>query len=320
MKECGVILKDGKPTTLVDLGCGEGHTAYEMIEAINRVHPQGHGVNYYSLDADDRFVRSTKRLLLMVKGFQRLKVINVQCANVLGTEPLPFASTDDVLVSMGHVLYYAYSPKGAGETRKCISSLLDRVICLQGRDGICLLVHNAEHCPLATLRASVADCVEAKPARIVTDIADEKQLAVMSLIAPFQLCFPRLSPKQWDQIKQPACYREASSNDPQFIPTLELLTFVAQRSLKSLAQEQKLECFIDDVKSQLDDNAVLHGLSDYQLLLSKHQSAGFKERVEAALQQSEYSLERIVQKARHAFTLTTKKTAVDIEGEFSEPF
>jgi hypothetical protein len=64
LKERGVVLKNGEPSTLVDLGCGEGHTAYEMIEAINRVHPQGDGINYYGLDADERFVRSTERLLL----------------------------------------------------------------------------------------------------------------------------------------------------------------------------------------------------------------------------------------------------------------
>jgi hypothetical protein len=40
LKARGVVLKDGEPSTLVDLGCGEGHTAYEMIEAINRVHRQ----------------------------------------------------------------------------------------------------------------------------------------------------------------------------------------------------------------------------------------------------------------------------------------
>src|SRR5262245_41288892 len=44
LKERGVVLKDGEPSNLVDLGCGEGHTAYEMIEAINRVHPQGGGM------------------------------------------------------------------------------------------------------------------------------------------------------------------------------------------------------------------------------------------------------------------------------------
>jgi hypothetical protein len=47
LKEHRVVLQDGKPTTLLDLGCGEGHTAYEMIDAINRVHPQGDGINYY---------------------------------------------------------------------------------------------------------------------------------------------------------------------------------------------------------------------------------------------------------------------------------
>jgi SAM-dependent methyltransferase len=308
LKERGVVLKDGEPSTLVDLGCGEGHTAYEMIEAINRVHPQGDGINYYGLDVDERFVRSTERLLLEVKGPQRLRMINVRRANVLGGEPFPIASIDDVLATMGHVLYYAYSPKGQDETRKNIACIIDCIVGLLGRDGICLLVHSAQNCPLATLRASVADSVEAKPPGIVAGVADEKRLVVMSLIAPFQLCFPRLTPAQWDKTKEPACYRVESSNDPQFTATLELLMFVAQRSLKSLAQEGKLERFVDELKSQLDGDAILHGLSDYQLLLSQRQSSELKGCVEAALQQTAQSLDRIVREARRAFTLQTKDT------------
>jgi SAM-dependent methyltransferase len=320
LKDREVVLKDGKHTTLVDLGCGEGHTAYEMIDAINRAHPQGDGVNYYGLDADERFVRSTKRLLLEVKGSQRLRVIDVRLANVLGGEPLPIAPIDDVLATMGHVLYYAYGPKGSDETRTNIARIIDSIVGLLGRDGVCLLVHSAQNCPLATLRASVANSVVAKPTRIVADVADEKRLVVMSLIAPYQLCFPHLTPSQWDKTNEPACYRAESKNDPQFMITLELLTFIAQRGLKGLAQEGKLERFVNELRSQLDGNAVLHALSDYQLLLSQRKSPELKECVEAALQQVEQSLDRIIRKARRAFTLRARKTAVAAEGERSDPF
>ena len=150
--------------------------------------------------------------------------------------------------------------------------------------------------------------MEAKPPGIVAGVADEKRLVVMSLIAPFQLCFPRLTPAQWNKTKEPACYRVESSDDPQFMATLELLMFVAQRSLKSLAQEGKLERFVDELKSQLDGDAILHGLSDYQLLLSQRQSSELKGCVETALQQTAQSLDRIVREARRAFALQTKDT------------
>jgi len=309
LKERGVVLKDGKPTTLVDLGCGEGHTASEMIEAINRVHPQGDGVNYYGLDEDEGFVRCTERLLLELKGPQRLRMVDVRRADVLRGEPLPIPQIDDVLATMGHVLYYAHSSKGPDETRKNIAGIIDCIVGLLGRDGICILVHNAQNCPLATLRASVADSVEAKPARIVADITNEKRLVVMSLIAPFQLWFPRLTPRQWDKTKEPTSYRVESSNNPQFVATLELLTFVAQRSLKSLAQEGQLERFVDALRSQLDGNAILHGLSDYQILLSQRQSSELKACVEAALQHTAQSLDRIVGEARRAFALQAKDLA-----------
>jgi SAM-dependent methyltransferase len=298
LKERGVVLKDGKPTTLVDLGCGEGDTASRMIEAINRVHPQGDGVNYYGLDEDDGFVRCTERLLLKLKGPQRLRMVDVRRADVLRGEPLPIPQIDDVLATMGHVLYYAHSSKSPEETRKNIARIIDCIVVLLGQDGICILVHNAQNCPLATLRASVADSVEAKPARIVANVADKKRLVVMSLIAPFQLWFPRLTPGQWDKTKDPTSYRVESSNDPQFVATLELLTFVAQRSLKSLAQERQLERFVDALRLQLDGDAILHGLSDYQVLLSQLQSPELKACVEAALQQTAQSLARIIGEAR----------------------
>ena len=94
LKQRGVLLRDGKPTVLVDLGCGEGHTACEMIDAINRVHPRGDGVNYYGLDADQRFVVGTGRLLNEVKNSKQLRVIDVRQADVLDGQPLPVASMD----------------------------------------------------------------------------------------------------------------------------------------------------------------------------------------------------------------------------------
>jgi SAM-dependent methyltransferase len=121
----GVLLRDGRPTALVDLGCGEGHTACEMIDAINRVHPRGDGVNYYGLDADQRFVLATDRLLNAVKDSKQLRVIDVRQADVLDGKPLPIVSMDHVLATLGHVLYYAHSREGRDQTRKNIAAIVD---------------------------------------------------------------------------------------------------------------------------------------------------------------------------------------------------
>lgn len=300
LKDRGVVLKDGQPTTLVDLGCGEGHSARQMIDAISRVHPQGDGVNYYGLDADDRFVRNTERLLLEVKTSQRLGIVKIQSWNLFADQSLPIATMDDVLVNMAHLLYYAHDTREE-QTRERIAGTIDRVVALLGRDGLCLLAHSATDCPLATLRATVADCVEAKPPRLVSDIADDNRIVLVSMVAPYRVCFPHLTQKQWDQIKEPASYLEESRLDPRFVTTLELLTFVAQRGLKGLAQEKKLEPFIDGVRDQLDADGNLHALSDYQILLSEHRSLKFRESVEAAVRQCQSSLDEIVQKALRVF-------------------
>jgi len=297
----GVLLRDGRPTALVDLGCGEGHTACEMIDAINRVHPRGDGVNYYGLDADQRFVLATDRLL-NVKNSKQLRVIDVRQADVLDGKPLPIVSMDHVLATLGHVLYYAHSREGRDQTRKNIAAIVDSVMELLGQDSLCLFVHSADNCSLATLRASVTTSVEARPAGLVADVARSKRLVVASFSVPFSIHFPRLTSEQWDDIREPPSYRAARNcDDPRFVATLELLTFIAQRDVRSLMGQGALGTFVDAVRAQIDSAGTFTGVSDYQLMLSRKQSPELKEHVELAVLQVEQSLDRIRREAEDAF-------------------
>ena len=309
LKERGVLLRDGQRTVLVDLGCGEGHTALEMIDAINRIHPRGDGVNYYGLDADERFVQGTERLLNEVRRSKQLRVINVRQADVLDGKPLPIASMDHILATMGHVLYYAHSREGKNQTRRNIAAIVDRVTGLLGQDSLCLFVHSADDCSLATLRASVTISVEAKPAGIVADIAKAKQLEMASFTAPFKVHFPRLASEQWEDTKRPSSYSAVRNiHDPRFIATLELLTFIAQRDLSSLAAQGALGAFVDDLRTQIDSAGAFAGVSDYQLMLSRKQSPGLKENVELAVRQVEQSLDRIGRESEEAFDHRAQET------------
>jgi hypothetical protein len=310
LKERGILLRDGQRTVLVDLGCGEGHTACEMIDAINRIHPRGDGVNYYGLDADERFVLGTERLPNEVRRSKRLWVINVRQGDVLDGTPLPIASMDHILATMGHVLYYAHSREGKDQTRKNIAGIVDSVTGLLGQDSLCLFVHSADTCSLATLRASVTTSVEAKPAGILADIAKAKQLVVASFTAPFTLHFPRLASEQWEDTKEPSSYSVVrNSHDPRFVATLELLSFIAQQDLRGLAAQGALGAFVDDLRAQIDPAGAFHGVSTYQLMLSRKQSPGLKEHVEAAVRQVEQSLDRIARESEEAFHQRAQKTA-----------
>ena len=310
LKERGVLLRDGRRTVLVDLGCGEGQTACEMIDAVNRIHPRGDGVDYYGLDADERFVLGTERLLNEVGRSKQLRVINVRQADVLDGKPLPIAPMDHILATMGHVLYYAHSREGKDQTRKNFAAIVDSVTGLLDQDSLCLFVHNADDCSLATLRASVTTSVEAKPAGIVADIAKAKQLVVASFTAPFKLHFPRLASEQWEDTKEPSSYSAVrNSRDPRFVATLELLGFIAQRDLGGLAAQGVLGAFVDDLRAQIDPAGAFDGVSNYQLMLSRKQSPGLKENVEVAVRQVEHSLDRIRRESEEAFKQRAQKTA-----------
>src|SRR5262244_2646454 len=100
-------------------------------------------------------------------------------------------------------------------------------------------------------------------------------------------------------------------NKDRFVHNLRLDFHMTQRTLAPVRFSDGLtglERFVDELKSQLDGDAILHGLSDYQLLLAQRQSSELKGCVEAAVQQTAQSLDRIVREARRAFALQTKDT------------
>lgn len=221
---------------------------------------------------------------------------------MLTLKGLPFAPMHRVLATLGHVLYYAYSPKGPAQTRTNIAGVVESVVGVLGQNGLCIFVHSAQSCPLATLRAAVADAVEAKPTRLVADIAREKQLHVVSFTAPYKIYFPPLRPDQWAEAKVPARYRAVRNRtDPRFVVTLELLTFIAQRDLKGMARAGQLGRFVDEVRAQIDADGTFEGLSDHQLMLSRHHAPDLKSRVEAAVQHVEQALDRITREAENTF-------------------
>ena len=170
---------------------------------------------------------------------------------------------DHVLATLGHVLYYARSREGQDQTRKNIAAIVDSVTELLGRDSLCLFVHGADNCSLATLRASVTTSVEARLAGLVADVARSKRLVVASFSVPFTEHFPRLSSAQWDDIREPTSDRTArNGHDPRFVATLELLTFIAQRDLRSLTAQGALGTFVDALRAHIDSAGTFTGLSN----------------------------------------------------------
>ena len=123
-----------------------------------------------------------------------------------------------------------------------------------------------------------------------------------SFSVPFTVHFPRLTSDQWDDIREPLSDRAARNrHDPRFIATLELLTFIAQRDLRSLTAHGALGAFVDALRAQIDSVGAFTGVSIYPLMLSRKQSPGLKEHVELAVLQVEQSLDRIRREAEDAF-------------------
>jgi hypothetical protein len=200
--------------------------------------------------------------------------------------------------------------KDGTRTRENIAAIVESVVRLLGQDSLCLFVHSADNCALASLRASVTTSVEAKPAGIVGDVARAKQLVVTSFAAPFEVHVPRLSPEQWEDTKEPSRYGAVrNSHDPRFVAALELLTFIAQRDLGGLAAQGVLAPFVDEVRAQIDGAGAFAGVSNYQLMLSRAQSPGLKGHVEDAVRQVERSLERIRIESEEVFSRRAQKTA-----------
>jgi hypothetical protein len=87
-----------------------------------------------------------------------------------------------------------------------------------------------------------------------------------------------------------------------------LLTFIAQRDLSGLAAQGALGAFVDGLRAQIDSAGAFAGVSNYQLMLSRKQSPGLKEHLEAAVRQVEQSLDRIGRESEEAFNHRAQET------------
>ena len=121
----------------------------------------------------------------------------------------------------------------------------------------------------AHTHAVAQDAVVARPSIYIAENAKKRHWELISIVVPYWIQFPYVTYKQWEDCKDPRCYNlPNNTNDSDFIILLELLIFIAQRSLLDLAKEGVLETFVDTVRGHLDDDNRFVGLTDYQFLLS----------------------------------------------------
>ena len=268
--------------SLVDLGCGDGTAAREMVAAFAKIisgknMESGYEtkLNYYGLDAEESFVESTRRSLidLAADATEKLDIlgnVDVRQANVIGTGQLPFSKPiNNALVTMGHVLYYAKGNSGTNSSAKDdVAPVVDNVWKFLGRQSMALFVHSAAQCSLGLLRESVAESVViARPSMCVSDICKERGLDLISFVIPYWIQFPRKLPlEKWEDCKHPERWGlEQNKIDEDFCVLLELLMFIAQRHLRDLVQESIISDFVDGIRRNLDDQDRFEALSDYQL-------------------------------------------------------
>jgi len=271
---------------LVDLGCGDGTAAVEMVQAFSDVilvyASSTHGARsrvkhdnakliYHGFDNDDRFLQSTLEALNDLRYMYKdnpavvdVKV-DVRHVDVTGGDQLPLPRPmDHTFVSVGHLLYYAQSSS-------CIAKVVDNVVQLLGRRSMAMFVHSAGQCNLALLRESVASSVVvARPSVCIAEIAKQQQWKLISAIIPYWIQFPSMTSQQWEDCKDPRRYKlPTNRDDEKFTILLELLMFIAQRSLNDLAEEGLLETFVDAVRKHLNnENNRFVGLTDYQFILA----------------------------------------------------
>lgn len=279
--------------SLVDLGCGDGTTAREMITAFAQVllerraesgQYKGHKMHnttklrYFGLDASECFVESTRRVLkdIACSEYRDILVdsdVDIRQANAVGRDPLLLPKPiDNALLTMGHVLYYANSNSGGKNPAKDdVGAVVANIQRLLGEQSMALFVHSAARCTLGLIRESVAGSVViARPSVCLSEIVHERGWELVSFVVPYWIQFPRrLTVAQWEDCKNPDQWGLArNKNDSKFTILLELLMFIAQRSLRDLARENKMNTFVDAIQSHLDEHDKFEGLSDYQILLS----------------------------------------------------
>ena len=163
-------------THLVDLGCGDGTAAVEMVQAFSEVLlsratgtcrsgsstrstgtkqnsitptttttiPITSKLIYHGFDNDDRFLRKTFEALNTCKHTCGKDLSNVEIdirnVDITGGDRLPLLlpiPIDYTFMSVGHVLYYARNAVG-------ITNVVDNLIQILGKGSMAMFVHTAQ--------------------------------------------------------------------------------------------------------------------------------------------------------------------------------
>ncbi len=274
LRENGAVLIQGRPVEFLDFACGNGDTALEMVAAINGVHDAG--VNYNGFDIDSRFVERTTEKLTVARQVRNQKIegINVREADILSDDPFPFQNIPNVLVTVGHALYYV---AGAEERPEILEgkfvSIMDKVKAVMGENGLCILTHNSQDCEMAQLRQSVSQGIVPMPNRLIAGAGEELGLRMDGFESTAHLTFPKLSEQQWKDLRDPSKYdRFHNSVHPNFVTMLELMSFIAQRGLGELHREGKLDGFIDQIEEKARTEGHIKNTSGYQFVFSGRRS------------------------------------------------
>ena len=246
LKELGLICQEtNKAIQVADIGCANAAASSLFLEAINHFGRY----DYQGIDISKRYTNEAQDKLRDKTFIQSYKVIegDALCGNLSQTSFGP-KKFDFVLVS--HAAYYLDSAEV-----KCQNFISDMQQLLSP-EGIVLFMHGSSHDYLLSKYSKNSTNMHMPSVRTHVRLEQcAEKLAFKSTSIDFvsKLRFDFLEDHLWEAMKKIENYQLLQTK-PEVISNLEKLSFIINRSLSELEQEEKLQQFVQDAKDIIANN------------------------------------------------------------------
>lgn len=309
-----------KPVAFIDLACGDGKESAKVVEKLSKIHQPG--VKYLGFDFDPRFVDATQKYMESIDNL--LIDFSVVEANLFDDKPFPTTKQDNALSTVGHALYYG------GKDGSGIPAFTQKLESILGERSLCVLTHNGMNCELSSIRTLVAKDVIAQPTKKFSESAEDSGMGVFSLESKSRLYFPKLTPGEWRNLRDPNLWQQHGR--AEFTQALELISFISQQGLPvpDLIKEARDKKNIIDTTNRLSTNEFnivvdlvqqrigkpersqkpfieIH--SDYQIAAPKNRQEDISPAIESALSEISDNLDNLESQARNEFLRGGRRVA-----------
>lgn len=268
--------------SILDIGCGEGTFATQLLNAIQPVYKNK--ITYTGIDNNPEFVEKCSIIS------SPNTTINILEQDAFAEKP-NFPPSD--VVTSSHTIYYCYNPSDPELSHTKATRFINNAVGTLGKDRIAIMMHEGPGSHYL-IGKDFGTSFMPDSTLTIAQICKENNLSVFSIPFTTQLRFPLLSDTSWNSLRNISTATMVA-HIPEMQDSVLLMGFLLQQDLRVLEEKGTLSPFIDTIRNTLEqNNGCLVGRSEIQTILSVERTRDFEKTIERCCETVKHQLPMVL--------------------------